>query len=221
MSDVVALTNRDFATVWTQAKASCLITASAITAVTNDQQLEEAGAVQTVISKLIKKLETERKLVTSPLDDAKKQIMAEEKKLAKPLQDELARLKVLTSAYATECARRIEEERRAAELAERRAAEAALAAEEEDPYGFNTPATTPVTPLPTFISSMPTTTSNRMVEKWGFEVIDANAVPKELCSPDERKIRAVLASRKAEGYKADQVVINGLRIFSTVQVQSR
>ena len=147
--------------------------------------------------------------------------MAEEKRLVKPLADELDRLKKITSAYATECARRIEEERRQAELAERRAAEAAVAAEDADPFGFNAPTTPPPTmPIPQ-VSSMPKTSCNRMVERWDFEVLDANAVPRELCSPDPAKIRAFLASRKAEGYKADQVLVNGLKIISTVQVQSR
>ena len=72
-------------------------------------------------------------------------------------------------------------------------------------------------PMPT----MPKSATNRMVERWDFEVVDANAVPRELCSPDERKIRAVLAAKKAEGYKADQIVIAGVKISATVQVQSR
>ena len=52
-------------------------------------------------------------------------------------------------------------------------------------------------------------------------VVDANAVPRELCSPDEKKIRAFIASKKAEGYKADEISVAGLRISATVQVQSR
>lgn len=221
MSNIIALNERDFIAVWNHAKDMCLESARNIIAVNSDSELEEAGELQTTISKMLKKLETERKAVTSPLDEAKKQIMAEEKRLAKPLQDELARIKALTSAYATECARRIEEERKAAELAERRAAEAALAAEEEDPFGFNAPAPNLLTPTPMPVSTMPRTSSNRMVERWDFEILDANAVPKELCSPDPAKIRACLASRKAEGYKADQILIDGIKIFSTMQVYSR
>ena len=69
--------------------------------------------------------------------------------------------------------------------------------------------------------TMPKASANRMVERWDFAVTDAHAVPRELCSPDERKIRAFLAAKKAEGYKADQIVIDGIRISATVQVQSR
>lgn len=212
----------DVLTPWLAERDSLVARATAVTAVASDSDLETAGEIQTAISKAVKKLEAERKAVTSPLDDAKKQIMAQEKKLAAPLNAELTRLKSLTSAYATECARRIEEERCRREEEERRAAEAAVAAEDADPFGFNAapaapaPAAAPM-PMPT----MPKTSSNRMVERWDFAVVDANAVPRELCSPDEKKIRAFLAARKAEGYKADQLSVAGLKISATVQVQSR
>jgi len=209
----------DFESAWLAERGDLLARAATVADVNDDYSLEVAGEVQTAISKAVKKLEAERKSITAPLDDAKKQIMAQEKKLAAPLNAELARLKSLTSAYATECARRIEEERRAAELAERRAAEAALAAE-DNPFAPSPDAQTVFAqPLP--VSSMPKTSVNRMVERWDFAILDANAVPRELCSPDEKKIRAFLASKKAEGYKVDQLVVNGLRISATVQVQSR
>jgi hypothetical protein len=219
MFDVV-LANCDFASVWKRDKDDCLEAAKLYPTISSDDDIDRAGEIQTNISKLIKKLEAERKAITSPIDEAKKKILAEEKRLVQPLAKELDRLKKITSAYATECARRIEEERRQAELAERRAAEAAVAAEDADPFGFNAPATHHAMPIPQ-VSSMPKTSCNRMVERWDFEILDANAVPKELCSPDPAKIRAFLASRKAEGYKADQVLVNGLKIISTVQVQSR
>ena len=220
MSDC-ALATAEFAPRWMAERDVMLSLAKEVTTVDSDSSLEVAGELQSKISKALKAREAERKAVTSPLDEMKKRVMAEEKKLAKPLSDELARLKALTSAYATECARRIEEERCRREQEERRAAEAAVAAEDADPFGFNTadvPA--PVAaPMPT--PSMPHTSSNRMVERWDFAVVDANAVPRELCSPDEKKIRAFIASKKAEGYKADEISVAGLRISATVQVQSR
>lgn len=220
MSDNTLMT-RDFAAAWIAKRDAVMNTAAEVTAVASDQELQFAGEVQTEISKLVKKLETERKAVTAPIDDMKRAIMAKEKELATPLKAELERIKALTSAYATECARRIEEERRRREAEERRAAEAAVAAEDADPFGFNAPAPAAPAAEPMPMPTMPKSASNRMVERWDFEVVDANAVPRELCSPDERKIRAVLAAKKAEGYKADQIVIAGVRISATVQVQSR
>lgn len=209
----------DVLTPWIAERDALVTRAKSVVIVNSDTDLEIAGEVQTFISKALKKLETERKAVTGPLDDAKKQIMAQEKKLAKPLSDELTRLKVLTSAYATECARRIEEERRRREEEERKAAEAAVAIE-DNPFAPVAPSPAPVAaPMP--MPTMPKTSSNRMVERWDFAIVDANAVPRELCSPDEKKIRAFLAARKAEGYKADQLSVKGLKISATVQVQSR
>lgn len=219
-----AIIPADVLTPWLAERDALVARADAITAVTCDSELEDAGAVQTAISKAVKKLEAERKAVTAPLDEAKKQVMAQEKKLAAPLNERLAVLKSLTSAYATECARRIEEERRRREEEERRAAEAAVAAEDADPFGFNASPdgqSFPAQPSPVPIPAMPRTSSNRMVERWDFAITDANAVPRELCSPDEKKIRALLAVKKSEGYKADQILINGIKISATVQVQSR
>lgn len=211
----------DFESSWLADRNDLLARAASIATVDSDAALETAGEIQTAISKAIKKLEAERKRVTLPLDEVKKQIMAQEKKLAAPLNAELTRIKSMTSAYATECARRIEEERRRRELEERRAAEAALVAE-ENPFAAPPCADAQIAvaqPLP--IPAMPKTSANRMVERWDFVITDANAVPRELCSPDEKKIRAFLAARKAEGYKADQLSVKGLKISATVQVQSR
>lgn len=216
-----AIIPADVLTPWIAERDVLIARAAGITAVTCDSELEDAGAIQDAISKALKRLETERKSVTAPLDEAKKLVMAQEKKLAAPLNERLAALKALTSAYATECARRIEEERRRREEEERRAAEAAVAAEDADPFGFNAPAAPVPAAAPMPMPTMPKTSANRMVERWDFEVVDANSVPRELCSPDEKKIRAFLAARKAEGYKADELMVKGLRISATVQVQSR
>jgi hypothetical protein len=53
--------------------------------------------------------------------------------------------------------------------------------------------------------------STRDVVKW--EVLDEDAVPRELCSPDDRKIRVAI--------KDEHTVIPGLRIYKDVSVISR
>ena len=221
-----SLATADFA-AWLAKRDALVASAAAVAAVRNDADFAAAGELQAAISKAVKSLEAERKRVTFPLDETKKAIMAEEKRLAAPLVKELERIKALNSAYATECARRREEEMRRCEDAERAAAEAALAAEEaaaNDPYGFNAPPpSVPTPPTPDFalVPDMPRSAHNRVVEKWDFQITDETLVPRELCSPDERKIRAQLANLKAEGYKADQIDIKGLKISATMQVQSR
>lgn len=221
MSDSTAtsIVASSFGPQWVAERDGLIAIAKSIEAVDSDETLQVAGDIQTKMTEAIKRLETERKNITSPIDDLKKKIMAEEKKLAAPLSDELTRIKNLTTAYATMCARRIEEETRRREIEEARLAEAAVAAEESDPFGFNGAASVVPTRVP--VAEMPKTAANRMVEKWDFRIVNEHLVPRELCSVDERKIRALLAQKKAEGYKADQLVIPGLAITSSVQVYAR
>lgn len=210
---------------WTNARDLLIERAHEVCAVTNEHEFEIAGAIQAEGTKLIKKLENARKEVTGPIDDLKKQIMAKEKELRAGIETEVNRINALTSAYATEQARKAEEERRMIEAAERKAAEMAVAAEAakaEDPFGFNAPAAPTATPLiPTATVKAAHSSSNRVVEKWDFSVYDANAVPRDFLSVDEAKVRAFLAAKKAEGYKHDQIAIPGVKISATMQVYSR
>ena len=117
-----------------------------------------------------------------------------------------------------------------AEVAAQEAAEAAAqqAAQANAAFGLEAsqapvvPApVAPVIPQPVVTTTGPHTSSNRFVEKWSFVVTDMNAVPRELCSPDEAKIRALMQAKKAEGYKAAQLVVPGIRFTSAIQVCSR
>ena len=225
---------------WLAKRDNTVAQAKAITKVTNDEELEIAGKIETSCKKQAKALSEIRLKLTRPLDEAKKTIMEREKELVKPLNDEQTRINKLTTAYATELARKAEEERRRREEAERAAAEAQLAAEQaaqeaaekaaqaNAAFGIASapvPATPapvpPAVPLPTITTTGPHTSSNRFVEKWDFTIVNANAVPRELCSPDEAKIRALLATKKAEGYKADQIKIEGVSITSSMKVYAR
>lgn len=219
---------------WLAARQALVDQAQAITSVANDEELEVAGAFETKCKKLVKKLETIRKGITGPIDEAKREIMAKEKELARPLVEAQKRVNVMTTAYANELARRAEEERLAREAAEREAAERALAEEEaaraqaeaNAAFGITDAPVAPPppvapAPLPAVTTTGPHTTSNRFVEKWSFTVTDANAVPRELCSPDDAKIRALLAAKKAEGYKANQIVIAGITVTSSMQVYAK
>ena len=205
---------------WIATRDSLIAKAKEIVQVTNEQEFEAAGAIQSQGTKLVNKLERIRKDVTAPLDEIKKDIMAQEKALRKDIEAEVVRIKQLTTAYATEQARKAEEERRRIEEAERKAAEAQLAAEEAaaaDPFGFNAPAAPVAQPLiPQAHSS-----SNRVVEKWDFTILDEGAIPRQFLSVDETKIRAFLNAKKAEGYKVDQIQVAGLKFSSTMQVYSR
>ena len=218
---------------WIAKRDNLIALEKTIKSVGSDAELEVAGKFETDCKKLVSKLERIRKEITGPLDEAKKAIMAKEKSLAKPLVEAQARVNKLTTAYANMLAQKAEEERLAREAAEREAAERALAeedaaraqAEANAMFGITdapapAPAPTPA-PLPAVTTTGPHTSSNRFVEKWAFTITDQNAVPRELCSPDEAKIRAFMAANKAEGYKATQITVAGIRFTSSVQVYAK
>lgn len=196
---------------WKAKRDTLLAEAKTVVQVTDNTELEKAGAVEAGLKKLISKLSARRKEVTSPIDELKKSIMAEEKRLAKPLEDEVARVNKMTSAYANEIARRIREEDKAREAAEREAAEREAAGLEPSDAIAPSPISTPHLH----------TSSNRFVETWEFEITSPRIVPHELCSPDEKKIRAFMNERKAEGYKVEDLVVDGIKFSSTIKVQSK
>lgn len=234
-NEVITVNPADIETAdWLARRAELVERGKSITSVGSDDELETAGKFETDCKKLVKKLADIRKKLTAPLDEAKKELMAKEKALVAPLVNAQTRVNALTTAYANMLAQKAENERLARETAEREAAERALAEEEAarakaeadaafglPPAETPPPAQPPPTPLPAVTTTGPRTTSNRFVEKWDFAVTDANAVPRELCSPDPAKIRAVLAAKKSEGYKAAQIVIAGLRITSSIQVYAK
>lgn len=91
---------------WLAKRAELAERGKSITQVTTDEELEIAGKFETDCKKQIKALATIRLNMTRPLDEAKKTIMAKEKELAKPLEDEQSRVNKMTTAYANELARR-------------------------------------------------------------------------------------------------------------------
>ena len=60
----------DFESAWLAERGDLLVRAATVTTVNNDYSLEVAGEVQTAISKAVKRLESERKSITAPLEDA-------------------------------------------------------------------------------------------------------------------------------------------------------
>ncbi len=219
---------------WMAKRAELIERGKSIVTVSNDAELEVAGKFETDCKKLVKKLADIRKGITAPLDEAKKMLTAKERELAAPLIGSQTRVNTLTTAYANMLAQKAEEERLAREAAEREAAERELAeqeaaraqAEANAMFGIQDAGTPPPpapapAPLPAVTTTGPHTSSNRFVEKWAFTITDQNAVPRELCSPDEAKIRAFMAAKKAEGYKASQISVAGIKFTSSVQVYAK
>ncbi len=226
---------------WQQQRADVLERGKLIESVADNDQLDTVTRIAKEAKTLVKTLANKRLELTRPLDAAKKSLMDFEKSETKSLNALIEKLDGMAAAYAREQARKAEEERLRIEAAERARAEAELAArqkaEEEaaraaaanSAFGLEGTPVAPVAPTPPpppVLTPVPTvqkahSSSASFTEVWKYEIIDPNAVPRELCSPDDAKIRACLAARKAEGYKTDQVLITGLRIYADMQVRAR
>lgn len=201
---------------WLANRGKLLEDARGITTVNNDNELQVSGAVQTRIQKHVKALEKHRKELTEPLDALKKQIMAQEKDMKASLETEALRLKAMNDSYAT---RMYEAQEAARKAAQQAAAEVTMSAQQEAENIFGAGVVfdesfTP--PVPEVVK--PTTTTNRTVIRWEFEVVDPNQVPREFLSVDESKIRKYRDYQVQIGNTPE---IPGVKFDKKVSVESR
>lgn len=228
MSNIITLNGNLEVEDWVANRDEVLAEGNTIQVISNDADLDRLSKIVARAKKLVKKLSEKRKEVTAPADEFKKQVMAVEKNETELLNKLIAHGDKLMGAYALAKARKAEEERRAiekqqaaiaeAEVERQRRAEAAASAFGVNPLTI--PAAAPMPELhPTTTRAKASNASFR--ETWTYEIINPNLVPRELCSPDPEKIKALLKSKKAEGYKTDEIVVQGLRISTTIQVRSR
>jgi len=211
---------------WIADRAILISLAEKIETVENEIDLQASGAVQTKISKHVKALAKERLDFTRPLDDVKKDIMAQEKIMVQELNIHLARLKRLNNDLATkmEAERQAEARRRQAEF-ERQRLEAAERQAEADRkakeiLGENATGATvepPPPPKPVEIEK-PKLTTNRQVVRYEFRVVNPDLVPVEYKTVDEKKIRAHIANCKAMDRTPD---LPGVYFEKRVSVESR
>lgn len=228
MSNIITLNGNFEVEDWVANRDEVLAEGNAIQVISNDDDLDRLSQIVARAKKLVKKLSDKRKEITSPADEFKKKVMAVEKKETELLNKLIAHGDKLMGTYALAKARQAEEERRAAEAQQAAFAEAEVerlrrAEAAASAFGVNNTVAAPSAPIPQF---EPTTTRAKasnasFTETWTYEILNPNLVPRELCSPDPEKIKALLKSKKAEGYKTDEIVVQGLRISTTIQVRSR
>lgn len=228
MSDIITLNGNLEVEDWVANRDEVLAEGNTIQVISNDDDLDRLSSIVARAKKLVKKLSEKRKEITSPADEFKKKVMAVEKKETELLNKLIAHGDKLMGAYALAKARQAEEERRAieaqqaalaeAEVERQRRAEAAASA-----FGVNNTVAAPSAPIPQLepVTTRAKASNASFTETWTYEIINPNLVPRELCSPDPEKIKALLKSKKAEGYKTDEIVVQGLRISTTMQVRSR
>lgn len=229
-------------TEWLAKRDAVLVIAGQVSAVESEGQLEHAGRVQTDIANLVKEIERKRLDITRPLDDVKKQIMAAEKDMTANLNAELDRIKRMNNAYATKKAleaqaeqRRVDElnrleQAKAAELARKAQDEADVkAASAQSIFGAaavttaQVQAQAPVVPQVQYCTTTraPQASANTIRMEWKFEVLDSEKVPRELCSVDEKKIRAHLTYQKSMGVNIENLQVAGLRLWKEANVCAR
>lgn len=234
-------------TQWIAERDEMLAEAAGVTHVEAAPELQTAGSLLAKLKGHRKALEAERKAVTAPIDNAKAQIMAQERELAAALEAETARVKALCDSYATREAARVEairqeearklreaEEKRAREEAEARrkaaeemakanAEERARIAQEEAARQAKAAAERAAEEAAARAKAAaapkaPTTTANRIVTRWTVEVVDPLAVPKAFCTPDVTRIRQYMQTCVDAGQTPEMA---GVRFVRTESVESR
>ena len=160
------------------------------------------------ITATAKQIEEQRKEITKPIDDAKKKVMAVVEIAVEPLETQKSRLKKEMAAFVA----KLEAERAQAER-DRMAEEAArVEAADADPFGFgiDAMAIAPVVQPPQLQRIAST-----VKKVWRFEIENPSLVPREFCSPDERKLREYVQREK------ESAAIAGVRTWEETTVQSR
>lgn len=207
---------------WLGKRDALLDQAEGFTQVTSAAELEAVSSLDAQMKKILKEAEAKRKEYTSKLDAVKKSIMEEVRGMTAPLAAEEERLNKLGTDYATEQERKRRAElERIAEL-ERKEAEAKVAKEEDDDDPFGPPSE-PAAPT---VARIPATdkvaaTASRFVTEYKFDIVRPDAVPREFCTPDERKIRAYIQNAKVTGVTADQIHIPGIVVREVTSMRSK
>ena len=236
----------EIAPAWLEQRDEALAVARAVTVVENQQQFDSATEVQASVSKLSSALEKMRLELGRPFRDADALIKRRADEARRDLEAEKERLKALNAAFARadllrkqQEAARIEAEnrRRAEEAAEanRKAQEEARKAQEEAAkaaaeLGLEAaPVVVPVAEVvpveivaPTVATAKAGSAAVQMVLRW--EYVDAEAVPRAFCTPDDRKVNGWLRDNKERvkaAVKAGEQPIDGVRFWEDVDVRSR
>lgn len=199
---------------WYKNRDMVLAEASSLLEVTTNEQFDSVASARKRIGDLLKELDAERKSVTSELDKAKKSIMEQQRALASGLEAENARLGKLLNDYATLQA----EKARMAELARKEAeAEREMQKEAAQELGINAVFAPVVKPQ----VEMAKSASARQVKVDKFEIVNAQAVPREFCTPDEKAIKAWMQYQKSMGRDVSTLQVPGIRFWSEIRVDNR
>ncbi len=171
--------------------------------ITNQDEFLQAGDVLKLCKDKIKEVDEERKTYTIPLDESKKRLMAKAKAIIEPIEAYIEKInKAMSDWHITQEKIRKEEEARI----EKEKAEYYEKCQEDCKMPSDIEL---MTKQPEAIETKTTrgniaTTS--MVETWDFEIINAEEVERQYCSPDDKLIRQAIKNgvREIKGIKITQ-----------------
>jgi len=220
--------------VWIERRNKILTAARQIESVKSQDDYEAAEILLKKITSASNDAEKMRKKLSQPFNDFSKKIKKMGDEARGPLEDDKVRLKKIMVVFLREEDKKKQAElRRIAEEEAEKEAELARVAEEEaakqkeqekdNPFAEFIPGLceAPEPPIELAPVAIESTVGNvhksfsRAGKVWKFEIESAASIPREFCSPDERKIREYVNREK------DAASITGVRIWEEMTVSSR
>jgi len=198
------------------------VTEAKVPAIASRDDYARAGDMVKLAQTKLRNLEDKRLEMTRPLDQSKKLIMDEFRKLTEPIDKFIAEAKGAMITFArAEQARQAEEERKERERIAAEERERARLAEEErkkaEAEGIpdlgepmhkpvDVPQPAPVAPKVEDIKTQRGSIATATVKSnWQYEIVDAKAVPRDYCEPSRDHIRQAILAGTRE--------IPGIRIY--------
>jgi predicted protein tyrosine phosphatase len=172
--------------------------------VSNREDYAQAGDFLKVLKMKVKKIEEKRKEWTAPLDEAKKNIMADVKALIAPIDEAISNISAKMIEFATAEQKRLEAEQAIIE------AEARAKMEAENLTSVEVVDVVEREKIKTERGNFATTTMTERISS--FDVVDDTAIPREYLMPDRVKIIEALRDGKN---------IAGVSPVKTKQITSR
>lgn len=192
---------------WIDVRENILFRAEALKAVSSQAEYNDAEIILKAITKHSNDLEKHRKELAKPFQAVDKKIKSLADEAREKLEEEKENLKKKMAAYMD-----AEREKQQKELEEKAAAMVQAQAQEQESN-----------PFAAYVPQQEIKLENKPVIKlmssvtavWKFEITDPVQVPREFCSPDERKIREYVQREK------EAASISGVRIYEETQIKAR
>lgn len=173
--------------------------------ITNQDEFLQAGDVLKLCKNKIKEVDEERKQYTAPLDEAKKRLIAKAKKITEPIEAYIEKInKAMSGWHIAQEKKRQEEESKLEIERQAKMKEIENSGKMPTPEELDIMVKQPETEATKTTRGNVATTS--MVETWDFEIINAEEVERQYCTPDDKLIRQAIkvGVREIKGIKITQ-----------------